>query len=146
MTQRASVDLMPWRLIGTLLLSATFVGCGPSGPQLAPVSGHVQLDGRPLQDASITFQPADGQRPSYGSTDADGRYQLAYRRGEEGALVGKHTVRITVSPEIVRNPPRIPAEYNTQSTLKVEVKSGENNDFDFDLKSDAELNPSDNSK
>jgi hypothetical protein len=137
MTQRASMDLMRWSLICAVLLSATFAGCGSSGPELAPVSGHVRLDGRPLQDASITFQPDDAKRPSYGSTDAEGRYQLAYRRGEEGALVGNHTVRITVSREIVRNPPRILPEYNTQSTLKVEVKSGENNEFDFDVKAEA---------
>jgi hypothetical protein len=98
----------------------------------------VTLDGRPLQNADITFQPDDAKRPSIAHTDADGRYNLAYKRGQEGALVGNHTVLITVSREIVRNPPPIPAQYNTQSTLRREVTAGEDNVFDFDIKSEAE--------
>jgi hypothetical protein len=112
---------------------AIIVGCGGSG--VAPVSGHVTLDGRPLEHADITFQPDGSQRPSVGRTEADGRYELAYKRGEPGALVGNHTVRINVSPELVRNPPRIPARYDRESELRREVKPGDNV-FDFDLESD----------
>lgn len=123
-------------LISTGLLLGTLAGgCADGGPELAPVSGRVTLDGRPLENARVTFQPDGAKRPSYGDTDADGRYLLVHKRGEGGALVGKHTVVITVSPEIVRNPPHIPPEYNSQSTLKADVKAGEDNVFDFDLKS-----------
>jgi hypothetical protein len=128
-------------IFGGLLLGA-LVGCGKGGAELAPVSGRVTLDGRPLENARVAFQPDDAKRPSYGDTDSEGRYRLAYRRGEEGALVGNHTVLITVSPEIVRNPPHIPSRYNRESTLREEVKSGENNEFNFDLKSDAESSKS----
>jgi hypothetical protein len=116
-----------------ILLLAAIVGCGGSG--VAPVSGRVTLDGRPLQHADVMFQPDGAQRPSVGRTDADGRYELAYKRGEPGAIVGEHTVRIYVSPELVRNPPRIPARYDRESELHREVKSGENV-FDFELESD----------
>jgi hypothetical protein len=119
-----------------LLLSAVVAGCGEGGPQIAPVSGRVTLDGRPLASADVSFQPDEAQRASAGRTDADGRYQLMYKRGEPGALVGEHTVRISVSREIVRNPPAIPARYDTQSELRREVKSGEDNVFDFELTSD----------
>jgi hypothetical protein len=81
------------------------------------------------------FQPDGARRLSVGRTNADGRYELAYKRGEPGAIVGQHTVRIYVSPELVRNPPRIPARYDTQSELRAEVKP-EENVFNFDLESE----------
>ncbi len=119
------------------LLLAMFAGCGQSGSQVAPVSGRVTLDGRPLASADVSFQPDGAQRASSGRTDADGRYQLMFKRGQPGALVGEHTVRISVSRELVRNPPNIPARYDTQSELRREVKADEENIFDFDLTTDA---------
>ena len=120
--------------IAQLLLVAVFAGCGQSGPQVAPVSGQVTLDGRPLVNADVSFQPDGSQRASSGRTDADGRYQLMFKRGQPGAIVGEHTVRIWVSREIVRNPPHIPARYDTQSELRREVKP-DDNEFNFDLTS-----------
>src|SRR5262245_21904398 len=92
-----------------------FSGCGKSGPQIAPVHGRVMLDGKPLQNADVQFQPSESQRPSRGRTDVDGRYALVYKRGQPGALVGPHTVRIWVSPEVVKNPPIIAARFDTKS-------------------------------
>ena len=118
-----------------MLLLALIFGCGGGGPQVAPVKGRVTLDGRPLEHADVMFQPAGSQRPSVGRTDAEGLYELVYKRGQPGAIVGEHTVRINVSPELVANPPRIPARYDTQSELRVEVVPGEENVFNFDLES-----------
>jgi hypothetical protein len=119
------------------LLLAMVAGCGQSGPEVAPVSGRVTLDGQPLASADVSFQPDGAQRASSGRTNADGRYQLMFKRGQPGALVGAHTVRISVSRELVRNPPNIPARYDTQSELRREVTADEENVFDFELKSDA---------
>jgi hypothetical protein len=120
-----------------VLLVAVLAGCSQSGPEVAPVSGRVTLDGRPLASADVSFQPDGAQRASSGRTDADGRYQLMFKRGQPGALAGEHTVRISISRELVRNPPPIPARYDTQSELRREVKADEDNVFDFELKSDA---------
>jgi hypothetical protein len=67
-----------------------------------------------------------------GRTDADGRYELAYKRGQPGALVGPHLVRISVSPELMKNPPHIAKQFDTESELHREVTSGDN-EFDFDV-------------
>jgi hypothetical protein len=120
-----------------VLLLAVFSGCSQSGREVAPVTGRVTLDGQPLASADVSFQPEGAQRASSGRTNADGRFQLMFKRGQPGALVGEHTVRISVSREIVRNPPQIPARYDTQSELRREVKGGEENVFDFELSSDA---------
>src|SRR5688572_704144 len=78
-----------------MLLLGPLAGCGQSGPQLAPVSGRVTLDGQPLDAAEVLFQPDEGTgSPSYGYTDENGRYELGYKRGVKGAMVGSHTVSI----------------------------------------------------
>lgn len=118
-----------------VVLLAAVAGCGQSGPQIAPVQGRVTLDGRPLAQADITFQPAGAQRASIGRSDSDGRYELAYKRGQPGAIVGEHTVNVEVSSELVKNPPPIPARYAANSELHRQVKSGEN-EINFELKSD----------
>ena len=58
-----------------------------------------------------------------------------YKRGVMGARLGPNTVRITVSPSVVKNAPTIPPRYNKQSELREEVKAG-SNEFNFDLKSE----------
>jgi len=70
-------------------------GCGDANMNVAPVSGTVTLDGAPLQSASVTFQPQEGGRPSFGVTNEQGRYVLEYSLTELGAKVGACTVRIS---------------------------------------------------
>jgi len=115
-----------------ILLFVVITGCGKDGQQIAPVHGHVKLDGQPLANADVQFQPDGSQRPSSGRTDAEGRYELMYKRGQPGAMVGTHKVRIWVSPEVVKHPPIIAARFDTKSELDREVKSGDN-EFDFDV-------------
>jgi hypothetical protein len=122
-----------WQVCSWLLLFGLVIsGCSRSGPELAPVSGRVTLSGNPLEKADIVFQPDNGKPPASGRTDAEGRYELAYKRGVMGGPVGQNTVRIRVSRELVRNPPQIAARFNSQSELRREVKAGENV-FDFDV-------------
>lgn len=108
-------------------------GCSRSDlPSLAPVSGTVTLDGKPLKQALVTFRPAKN-RASRGRTDGEGHYELLYSPGNRGAKIGNHTVIISVRTEL--DPvERIPAKYNSQTTLTREVKKGKNV-LVFDLKS-----------
>jgi hypothetical protein len=115
-----------------VLLMMSFAGCGKTDSELAPVTGRITLDGKPLEKADILFQPDGSKPPATGRTNADGRYELAYKRGVMGGVVGPNTVRITISPDVVADPPNIPARYNTESELTKEVKSGQN-EFNFDL-------------
>jgi hypothetical protein len=106
------------------------------------------MDGQPLPNARVAFQPSVGGRGSVGITDAEGRYTLHYAAGREGALLGSHTVYITPArpggdslekgKKKVRPQPAvpIPAAYNEQTTLTAEVVSGEN-EINFALDSSA---------
>jgi hypothetical protein len=124
--------------LGSLTALLIFAaGCDDKTAELSPVSGHVTYDGKPLAGARLMFQPeaADGS-PSYGTADAQGRYELGFKRGVKGALPGWHRVRIDAGSG-AGGPKRLPARYSAESELREEVKAGEDNEIDFDLKSDA---------
>ncbi len=120
-----------WRALVVLLLLLPW-GCNRgSEVKLVQVTGTVLFDGQPLPDARVVFQPTAGGRPSLGTTGADGSYTLRYMEGAEGAITGPHKVLIstfiepdTDSSDPVKQagrPERIPAEYNTQSTLTTDL-------------------------
>lgn len=124
-----------------LLTTVLIVGCGSSGVSLSTVEGVVLLDGQPLPNAIIEFQPDDRTgkvRPSIGETGPDGKYRLRYSKHQHGAVVGKHKVLITTfSPSgDGRFKERVPAAYNTSTTLVREVERSANW-VDFDLQSNA---------
>lgn len=137
---------MPRRLwIAAALLAA--LGCG--GPyQFVPVSGKVTLNGQPLPDAWVNFQPIgtkdkDPGPGSVGKTDAQGRYSLRVDPRQSGAVVGTHRVRISTKGDKAEEAPdgggkvypdKVPRRYNDETTLKCEVPPGGKTDADYDLK------------
>ena len=122
---------------GIVVVAALFIsGCGGGGADLGDVSGKVTLDGQPLAGALVEFQPAEG-RGSIGVTDAQGSYRLSHTEDLQGAVLGTHTVRITLADDDEDPQPgggRIPARYNSLSELTAEVKSG-SNELNYDLQS-----------
>jgi hypothetical protein len=91
----------------------------------------------------VMFQPEDKGSPSYGATDQDGRYELGYNRTRQGAMIGRHSVRIQVDEVImgpngqpIKREKLVPLRYNSNSELRCDVKSGDNV-IDFDLTSSA---------
>lgn len=123
-------------------------GCGGRGYQLAPVSGRVTLDNKPLADVVVNFQPrqegnATPGPGSFGKTDAEGRYWL--RTIEEppvdGAVVGKHIVTIRASLEKTLTtdesvaPPVILPQEATNGSLSLVVPPEGSEQADFKLTS-----------
>jgi hypothetical protein len=129
-----------------LMCAAVFLlaGCGDGRVR---VRGTVLYDGKPVEEGTIAFEPANGQGPSTGGPIKDGKYDLA---GEARATVGEKVVRIIASCKTGRKipipPPArpgttidervqcIPSQYNDRSTLRVQVTPGKDNTHDFDLK------------
>ncbi|HET6425818.1 MAG TPA: hypothetical protein VFG20_19160 [Planctomycetaceae bacterium] len=121
-------------------------GCSDSGPQLAPVVGHVTLDGKPLPRGSISLRPEstkDGWEQPTGSIDADGKYAV-YTQGRPGAPPGRYRVIIfateathdangaahpglptSIVPAIYNDPERTP--------LKIEATLQSRAPFDLEL-------------
>lgn len=122
-----------------LLAICLITGCSSGKddvPELAPVSGTITLDGKPLSKANITFEPKAGSL-SVGMTDDTGHYELAYNKNHLGAVIGQHTVRISKfgepgSPNDTVD--QVPVKFNKNSKETANVKEGEN-EINFDLKS-----------
>ncbi len=129
-------DARLWhRRLGGGIACLLVAGCGQAAPGLAEVAGSVTLDGRPLSDVMVEFQPTDGTgSPSIGYTDLDGEYRLRFSREQWGAIPGVHLVRIDfdLGPDESRPSVVIPVEYNRDSQLFRELRPGHNN-LMFDL-------------
>ena len=122
------------------------LGCGSSGA--CSLSGQVTFDDQPITDGNIRLNPIEGASGPGGSAKiVDGRYEIPE---DGGMLAGKHRVLISATRETGRmvraenlggGPDRIeqvvqyiPARYNRNSELEVELNLGENTK-DFALRS-----------
>lgn len=144
----------------SVLASATMLlGCGSGLATdyrdlgLVPVSGTVTLDGQPVEGAVVFFESPDLTQ-SYATTDREGNYQMKFNSEQMGVTPGEKIVRISTTastgeveeieeedeedfdPRKKKKPTgpadRIPATYNTESKITVNVSS-ENATFNFSL-------------
>lgn len=117
-------------------------------PQTFPVKGVVTFDGAAVEGATVVFLAEGKNLAATGVTGADGRYVLRTFEPQDGAVAGRHAVRITKTTEIVERPsdpeaplppPKItqhlPAKYadQTKSGLSAEVSEKGSNEFSFAL-------------
>jgi hypothetical protein len=79
------------------MLVCCVTGCSDNNlPDLAAASGVVTLDGKPLDDARVTFHPIDDAVSfSYGTTNSGGEFKLSTFGMNDGGLVGRHKVTIS---------------------------------------------------
>jgi hypothetical protein len=135
MTERTGFSHLSLVLGNCLVL---LVGCNtPEHPDVGRVSGVITLNGQPLAEATVMFQPTQG-RASIATTDSAGKYSLTYLDGVPGALLGTHKVIIrTEIPGEDGQPPiakeKLPKKYHELTELTAEVKKGSNT-FNFELK------------
>jgi hypothetical protein len=129
-----------------MLMVALEAGCGPSRPALLPAEGVVTLDGKPLANAALVFQPKAGGRPASARTDASGRFSMGTYTPQDGVLPGEHAVTI-VAVESIGPPPAPGSQPQTRwvtpkrysradaSGLSATVAAGSKT-FPFDLTSE----------
>lgn len=130
-----------------VLIAMAAVGCGGGGPPSGrlPISGEVTLDGQPLDQGAIQFEPTDkSSKLNAGGVIANGKYKIG---SEQGLPPGKYKVSITSvakdtrsAQDIMNNPgeqpaERIAAKFNTESAEVVEVVGGKSNEFNFKTES-----------
>jgi hypothetical protein len=115
-------------LVSFLMLT----GCGQTDKK-GHVSGKVEVDGKPLEGASITFKPFDGNGPTAGGVIKSGQYSADVPVGNmkvsinQGKVVGKKKVYPTAdSPEMPITKEALPARFNEKTELQCEVQPGEN--------------------
>lgn len=140
------------------ILSFSLLGCGessgPGRPKLAPVSGVIKFQGKPVANADVTFAGEGSPRFATARTDAEGKFALTTFDTNDGAVPGKHAITIAASPtggkkpeemtaqDMINMGPRnptaegtLPAKYADPKTsgLSRTVVEGEPNTFTIDL-------------
>ena len=134
-----------------------FVGCGEGGPPLLKVEGTVTFDGKPLENAELTFAPDPSNKDvTAGSamTADDGTFKARYQ-SRFGLAEGKY--KISIRKVETKDAAKLPAELKgdptqmemlgefkqslpdkyaslDKSSFTIEVKSGAG-PFDFELDS-----------
>jgi hypothetical protein len=108
----------------SVVIMAAICGCGSGGPEVVRVRGTVTHQGKPLPNILLNFSPEKG-RPSWGLTDAEGRYSLNYSKDRDGAVTGKHIVCLSYKPsgpreEMSRKIPEVLAKYSNAATTPLE--------------------------
>ncbi len=122
-------------LILILILVVKTLGCPPADdyPPLARATGRVTLDGKPLPAGLIVlFKPKLG-RPAAGNTDADGYYDMHYRK-RRGAIIGRNHVSLQW-PTGFQGAVGFPASYGGESDIHVEVTEDGKNVFNIEMSS-----------
>jgi hypothetical protein len=119
-------------------------GCG-SGPDMAPVSGRITVDGKPVAGLRVSFAPIGSKEHAFpgpgsvGHTDADGRFTLhSLKDKKAGAVIGKCRVRVvslgSADPnKLPTHDKRIPARFNDATTLVFDVPKGGTDAANFDV-------------
>jgi hypothetical protein len=82
------------------ILLMTLAGCGGSLPEVAPVRGVVEFDGKPLSGfdhAAVIFTPAGGMPAKSVVSPADGSFDLSTYATGDGARIGRHSVAVSAS-------------------------------------------------
>ena len=133
-------------MIGTTCLLAGSCTRGAAGPETYPVGGVVMMDGQPVQDATVSFDPVGGTARALGAqavTDDDGRFSMQTHIGnnqfQAGLRPGQYGVTIIKLQQAteMRGRPRdlLPKKYGSADTsgLAATVKA-EPNEFEFTLK------------
>lgn len=132
--------------LAAVLLAA---GCGGGdGKNRQEVSGRVTVDGAPLANGLIEFQPKDPSGPTPCSAPIkDGQFRV---EKAVGPAPGEYLVRINVTgrtdaipvPEGHKGPPPVPKDwmppplperYNVTTELKATIVAGKN-EVNFELK------------
>jgi len=136
-------------IVGTSSIVA-LVGCGGDGT-LAPVSGVVKLNGKPVANVEVLFQPVVGDSTkspgpaAFGVTDAEGRYSVkVVGESKTGATIGKNHVLFSGKAPVEdfsedgkkRGKPAvsIPARYSNEAKMEIDVPRGGTKSADFELK------------
>ena len=136
------------------ILCIAAAGCNTNTHGVTMVTGIVTFNGLPLEGATVTFHPSDGNLAAAGLTSGDGTFTLnsGSSKGGTGAQPGTYLVSVTktkaeggetvIGPGglTTSTPPRfvslVPIQYANAKTsgFQAVVEQGKKNHFTFDLK------------
>ena len=126
------------------LMLALVIGC--SGDGLVGSSGTITYDGNSLAEGAISFHPLDDQVAPEGGLIRDGGFQIRSRPGRYRVEIYASRPKVgaaELTPGMTPTEQFIPARYNSESSLEVEVLTQGPNRFSFELEAEpARASPS----
>lgn len=117
------------------LLALTLAGCGSGDFPVAPVTGVVVCNGKPVPGALVFFEPLQaGDKAIVGKTglgvaNDQGEFSVRTYGANDGAIVGMHSVKV----ERGSGPGCDCAMNGDRTVVELEVKSGGENNFSIEL-------------
>ena len=128
-------------LAGLVILTAlACLGCSSSTDfPVAKAEGIVLHEGQPVAYVAVEFAPVGNSGSAvtgaraWGATDENGKFVLATYDAvkKDGAIVGKHNVRVSATPDTDRNTTAALSPFNI--VTEVDVVRGKPNNFTFEL-------------
>ena len=126
-------------IAGCLALVVLFSGCEPPPPPVYPVSGTVNLDGKPMAEGEVAFVSVEeGIRDTL--PVRDGKFQGEIRAGQRKVEVAAYReerqgVEMYGDDAPVSRVNYVDPAYNTSSKLTASVNTQSANEYTFDVKS-----------
>ena len=120
-----------------MLVAIISLGCDRSA--VCRIHGSVTYKGRPIPSGEIRLLPADGKGPTAGGKITDGRYEIRVLPGEKAVEIYQYE---SVGPTKQRDPAMrgpsyteikqtLPAIYNNETTLRLEVTTSAEHNVDL---------------
>lgn len=122
---------------GVILVAFCLPAAGCGGDPSVEVTGTVTFDGRPLAEGEVIFAAEDGGVTPAAAKVQGGRYALRSLPGPKKVMINasrRSPVRDSLTGEYQEYSFILPV-YNLQSKLTANVRPGQSNTFDFELKS-----------
>lgn len=118
-----------------IVILTTATGCG-GGP--VPVEGILQIDGKPLGGATITFLPeSPGGREAHAFSKSDGSFTMSTTRPGDGVLPGEYKLIVSYAGP----PPEMPPATTQEEAMKALTKAAKTRKRPPVLLPDAYTNP-----
>ncbi|MFM7317797.1 MAG: hypothetical protein ACKO5E_12705 [bacterium] len=130
-------------LIALSLACITLAGCGSGdGKTRVAVEGEIKLNGKALPSGLVSFLPTDHKGEAAVAKIENGKYSI---ERANGPVLGSYKVLINSKQPTGKklrdqdNPAQlikeerevVPSQYNSNSTLTIEIKKGGQKDFDL---------------
>jgi hypothetical protein len=133
---------MPRRISRLFALNLALGWAVAAGCSSEPtVSGEVTLDGQPLKEGVISFEPVDGKSQPASTNIVDGRFSLTMTPGEKRVKISSprptgKKIKMIDAPDSkeVEEMGDLPERYNIRSELTMTVQGGKQ-EKKFELKS-----------
>ena len=129
------------RIIAATMLVG-LAGCSSGDFPVAPTRGQVICEGQPVPRARVFFEPLEtGKSAIVGkqglaTADQNGKFVISTYGENDGAVIGKHRVRVDRPFDPDEKPPfKCNCVLNSEvNVMEVEVKKGVTNEFQVVLK------------